>query len=400
MKYNFNEIVDRRNTNAMNTDGFREYIFHADSSMKFPFEDDEFVRMWVADMEFATPDVIIDGMKARLDKRIFGYTKIFDPAYYEAFKSWTTTRYGWYCEKEHLVTSNGIIPALYELVDYITEPHEKVMIFTPSYAYFKHAIDFSQRKMVCSDLVENDLYYTIDFEDMENKAKDPDMKLLIFCNPHNPSGRVWKEEELKRVADICRRNDMYVISDEIHCDLLRNDQKHIPLAKIMPDYEKIITCMATSKTFNMAGLMISNIIIPDDKIRFKWNERHFSFDNPVSVAAAQAAYEKGQEWLMQLQDYLDQNLLFLRDFLQENLPKTRFRIPEATYLAWVDVSAYLPKETELPRFFAYEAGVLLEGGNMFVQNSDSFIRLNVAMPQTMLKMGLERIADVLKKTER
>lgn len=395
MKYNFDEIIERRNTNAMNVEGFREYIFHADLSMKFPYDDDDFVRMWVADMEFATPDVVLDGMRERISKKIFGYTKIFDPAYYEAFKTWTWKRYGWHCAKEDLFTSNGIIPALFELVEYITEPDEKIMIFTPSYAYFKHAIDYSNRTMVCCDLVEDDLNYTIDFEDMEKKAADPKVRMLIFCSPHNPTGRVWTEDELKQIARICRKNDLYIISDEIHCDLTRKNQKHIPLAKLMPDYQKIITCMAPSKTFNLAGLMISNIVIPDEKAKAVWKERHFSFDNPVSVAAAQAAYEKGEDWLLQLQDYLDDNFTYLKDYLEEHLPKVRFRIAESTYLAWVDVGEYLPKGTDLPRFFAYEAGVLLEGGNMFVQNSDTFIRLNLAMPRAILRKGLERISEAL-----
>ena len=295
MKYNFDEVIDRKNSNAMNTDGFREYIFHAPQDMKFPYEDDEFIRMWIADMEFATPQVIIDEVKKRLDKRIFGYTKIFDPKYFEAFSSWTKNLCDWSCKKEDLVTSPGIIPALYELVEYICKPDEKIIIFTPSYAYFKHAADYNNMELVCSPLKNEDGYYTIDLEDFEEKAKDEKAKLCIFCNPHNPTGRVWKEEELRKFADICFANDVLVISDEIHCDLLRTGKKHIPLAKLYPGSDKIITCMAPSKTFNMAGLMFSNIIIPNKEIMQKWNERHYSFENPLSVASAQAAYAYGLE---------------------------------------------------------------------------------------------------------
>ncbi len=397
MSYDFDEIVDRKNTNAMNIEGFRPCIFHDDGTMVFPFRDDEFVRMWVADMEFATPDVVLEAMHERIEKRIFGYTQVFDPAYYEAFSAWTESRCGWHCGKAHLCTSNGIIPALYELVDYITKPDEKVLILTPSYAFFKHAADFNRRTLVCSDLVEEALDYRIDFEDFERKAADPKTTLLIMCNPHNPTGRVWTEEELRRVIEICERHGLTVISDEIHCDLIRSGEKHIPMAKLAPENKRIITCMAPSKTFNMAGLMFSNVIIPDDGIRALWKARHYGFDNPVSIAAAQAAYARGGQWLSELQAYLDQNFAHLKAFLEEELPKARFRIPAATYLAWVDVGAYLPKGTDLPRFFAMKAGVLLEGGDMFVRNSDTFIRLNLAMPRAMLQKGLERIARAVQK---
>lgn len=394
--YNFDEIIDRKNTNAMNTDGFREYIFHDDGTMTFPYKDEEFIRMWVADMEFATPQVIIDGIKARLEKRIFGYTRIFSKDYFNSFFNWCSSRYGWTTfEKKELVTSNGIIPALYELVDYICKPDEKVLFLTPSYAYFKYAADFHHRESVCSDLINNEGYYTIDFEDLEKKAADEKTILFILCNPHNPTGRVWKEEELKKIGEICQKYNLWIISDEIHCDLLRTNQKHIPLAKLFPNYKKLITCMAPSKTFNLAGLMISNIIIPDEDLRNIWFSRHYCFDNPLSIAAAQAAYEKGEPWLKELQKYLDKNFEFTKQYLNQNLPKAKFKISEATYLAWVDLSEYFSKDKNLPMFFAYKAGVLLEGGNMFVKNSDSFIRLNLACPKAILEEGLKRICKTV-----
>lgn len=393
--YNFDEIIDRQNTNALNTDGFRDYIFHADETMTFPCRDDEFIRMWVADMEFATPDVVIEGIKERLGKRIFGYSRVFSNSYYEAFSKWCRDRYGWTFPKKELLMSNGIIPALYELVEYITKPDENVLFLTPSYAYFKYAADFNSRACVCSDLTDNDGYYTIDFEDLEQKARDGKTPLLIFCNPHNPTGRVWTEDELRKLAGIIEENHLWVISDEIHCDLLRCGKKHIPLGKIMPDYDRLITCMAPSKTFNMAGLMISNIIIRSEALRKTWLERHYNFDNPLSIAAAQAAYEKGGEWLEELKVYLDQNFSFTKDYLGEHLPAAKFCISESTYLAWVDLSAYFDSEEHLPLFFAYRAGVLLEGGNMFVQNSDCFIRLNLACPKSILEEGLKRICEAV-----
>jgi cystathionine beta-lyase len=401
--YNFDEIINRRNTNAMNTDGFRDYIFHANKTMVFPFKDEEFIRMWVADMEFATPDVVIDGIKERLEKRIFGYTRVFSNSYYEAFANWCKRRYAWTFERKHLVMSNGIIPALYELVEYICKPDEKVLFLTPSYAYFKYAADFNHRDCVCSDLVnDDDRYYTIDFEDLEKKAADNKITLFILCNPHNPTGRVWREDELKRLAEVIEKHKLWVISDEIHCDLIRVGQKYIPLGKVMPEYDRLITCMAPSKTFNMAGLMISNVIIRSDELWEHWLNRHYNFDNPLSIAAAQAAYEKGEPWLNELQAYLGNNFAFTKAYLSEHLPKARFGIPEATYLAWVNLSEYFESDEHLPLFFAYKAGVLLEGGNMFVRNSDCFIRLNLACPKTTLEEGLKRICDAIntKHTEK
>ena len=397
MKYNFDEVIDRKNTNCMNTDGWREYIFHAPRDQKFPFPDEEYVRMWIADMEFATPPCIIDAMKERLDKRIFGYTKIFDPAYFAAFSNWCKSRYGWTPEEKDLVTSPGIIPALFELVGYICQPDEKVLILTPSYAYFKHAADHNHIELVCSDLINENGYYTMDYADIEAKAKDPKVKLCIFCNPHNPSGRIWTEEELRKFGDICLANDVLVISDEIHCDLIRTGLRHTPLAKLYPGSDRIITCMAPSKTFNMAGLMFSNIIIPHAETMRVWKARHYDFENPLSIAAAQAAYEQGGEWLAELKLYLDDNFKFTKEYFAEHLPKAVFRISEATYLGWVDIGAYVKEGEDLPLLFANEAAVLLEGGDMFVQNSDTYIRLNLACPRATLAEGLRRICYLLNK---
>ncbi len=400
--YNFDEIIDRRHTNAMNTDGFRGYIFHADDSMTFPYKDEEFIRMWVADMEFATPDVVIDGMRERLDKRIFGYTRVFEKSYFDAFAAWCKRRYDWSFEREELVMSNGIIPALFELVEYICKPDEKVLFLTPSYAYFKYAADASNRACVCSDLIYEDGRYSIDFDDLAEKAKDEKTTLFILCNPHNPSGRVWSQEELEKMAEIVEKNNLWVISDEIHCDLIRRNQHHIPLGKVMPDYKRLVTCMAPSKTFNLAGMMISNVLIRDEGLKAIWLDKHYNFDNPLSIAAAQAAYEKGEPWLEELRDYLDENFRFVGEYLGEHLPEAKYRVSEATYLAWVDLNAYFEPDENLPMFFAYKAGVLLEGGNMFVQNSDGFIRLNLACPKSVLAEGLKRICEAVntKHTEK
>lgn len=399
-KYDFDEIIDRRHTNALNTDGFRSYIFHAGPEKKFKFKDEEFVRMWVADMEFAIAPEILDAVKARLDRKILGYTLLYEADYYQAFLSWCKERYDWSFPREELVNSAGIIPALYQIIEDVVAKDEKVLTMTPAYGYFLHACEYNDVELVHSPLIRNNGHFEIDFEDFEKKASNPKVKLLLLCNPHNPSGRIWTEDELKKIASVVENNDLWVISDEIHCDIVRNGLKHIPLGKIMPDYKKLITCMSASKTFNMAGLLFSNIIIRDEHERnqFVARDKLIGSLNPLSIEAHKAAYEKGGPWLKQLKDYLDGNFNYVKEFFDEYLPEAVFEIPESTYLAWVDMSKCLPEEKDLPSFFANEAGVLLEGGNeLFVGNAEGCVRLNLAMPRSVLQTGMERMRDAIYK---
>lgn len=394
MKYDFDEIIDRKNTNALNTDGFRGYIFHAGPEKVFPYKDEEFIRMWVADMEFATAPEICAAMEERIKRRIFGYTMVFETDYYEAFSNWCKKRYDWSFPREELTFSAGIVPELYTLVEELVAKDEKMLIVAPAYGYFLHAAEYNNVELVCSNLKDDNGYFTIDFEDLERKAADPKMKLVLWCNPHNPTGRVWTKEEHEKVAKIVEKNDLWIISDEIHCDLLRKGQRHTPMGKIMPDYKKLITCMSASKTFNIAGLMFSNIIIRDEALRARLSARDKSggLVNPISFAAHKAAYERCGEWLEQLTDYLDENFRFVKEYLDQYLPDAVYAVPEATYLAWVDMSKCLPGVEDLPGFFANEAGVLLEGGDgLFVGNARGHIRLNLAMPRSIIAEGLERI---------
>ncbi len=395
IKYDFDEIIDRRNTNSENVEGFRSYIFNDDPDVTLPTAEDELIRMWVADMEFAVAPEICDAVRERVDKRIFGYTGIFDSAYYDAFSSWCEDRYGWSFPKEQLVISPGIIPALYELVEDITAPDEKTLFLAPSYGFFKHACRYSSRDFICSHMRSESGEFFIDFDDLAAKAAADDVKLLIWCNPHNPTGRVWTRQEAERVADIVRENDLWIISDEIHCDLTRNGCRHIPMGKIMPDYGKLITCMSASKTFNIAGMLFSNIIIRDSKLRrtFIRRDKLGGSINPLSLAACQAAYEKGGPWLEQLKAYLDGNFAFAVDFIRRNIPGAVCAIPQATYLLWVDMNGCGIDEDDLSRFFAERAGVLVESGNrLFVENAEGFVRINLAMPRALVEEGLSRMA--------
>lgn len=400
MKYNFDEIIDRKNTNSQNVEGWRSYIFKCGPEKVFPYADDEFIRMWVADMEFAVAPEIRNAIKDRVDKKILGYTTLSDGKYQEAFQKWCKDKYDWTFREEELTFSPGIIPALYQLVEDLVKPCSgKVLTVTPAYGFFLHACEYNDVELLCSPLKNNGGRFEIDFDDLERKAKDPDVKMLLFCNPHNPTGRIWSEEELKKVADVVERNKLWLVSDEIHCDLLRTGKKHLPMGKIMPDYEHLVTAMSASKTFNLAGLSFSDVIIrnSEERKRFIARDKTHGAINPLSVAAHKAAYEHGGEWLEQLKAYLDENLKFVKEFLASDIPSAVFQIPDATYFAWIDFRKTLPEVKDLSLFFANNAGVLLEGGDsLFVDNAEGFVRLNLAMPNALVRKGLERMAAAVR----
>lgn len=402
MTYDFDEIIDRKHTNALNTDGFRGYIFHDFEGKKtFPFKDDEFVRMWVADMEFAMCPAIIQAIKDRADKRIIGYSQVFEPEFFQAYNSWCEKMYGWTYPKEEICFSLGIIPALYTLVNLLLGDYDYAIINTPAYGYFQHPIDERHKHAIHNKLkCDAQGNWAIDFDALEKDASNPFAKLLIWCNPQNPTGRVWTEEELRKVAAIVEKHNLWIISDEIHCDLLRQGVKHIPMAKIMPEYKKLITCTSVSKAFNMAGMMFAEIIIRDKGLRdlYIGTTNAYAMNvNPLSIAAHQAAYEHGSEWLDQLKTYLDGNFQFVKDTLDRELPDITFQIPQATYLAWVNMNPYLGDVEDIPDFMANKAGVLLEGGDaLFVDNAKGYIRLNLAMPRVIVDKGLQRIVKAVK----
>lgn len=404
MKYNFDEIIDRRNTNSENVDGWRPYIFHCGPERQFPYKDEEFVRMWVADMEFAVAPEIRQAIIDRVDRKILGYSIVSDDGYYEALKNWCKNRYQWSFPKEQLVFSPGVIPALYQLVeDLVKTVKGKVLTMTPAYGFFLHACEYNGVELVTSPLIKKEKHFEIDFFDLEQKAADPKVKMLMLCNPHNPTGRIWSEEELKKIAEICEKYNLWIVSDEIHCDLIRSGSQHIPMGKIMAEYDRLITCMSASKTFNLAGMLFSNIIIrnEEERSRFQDRDKNIGAVNPLSVAAHKAAYLSGGEWLEQMKAYVDDNMKLVASFLREHIPGAEFEMPEATYFAWVNLHNVLPEEENLPDFFANQAGVLLEGGDaLFVGNANGYIRLNLAMPRVIVEIGLERIAAAIDRKKR
>lgn len=388
-RFYFDRVIDRRGTNALALEGYAQYLFGDKSP---PASPDELLPLWVADMQFGAPPAVVDAIRERLAHPIFGYTGHFDDELFTAFNCWCETRYGWSVSREHLQLSLGVIPALYTLVDLVCRSGDKVLTLSPAYGYFGKAANRNGIQLITSPLSMDDWYPRIDFEDFARKVSDPRVRLFFLCHPHNPTGRAWSEDELARMADLCSAHDVLVVSDEVHCDLLRNGGMHVPLAKLRPDDPNIVTCMAPSKTFNLAGLMTAMIVIPDEGLRTAWQNSHYPFVNPLGLSAAIGAYEGGAPWLNQLQEYLDANFIALRDLLRCKLPLARFRIPEATYLAWIDVSHYFPGDCNLTRFFLDRSGVVLEGGEMFIENGNGAIRLNVACPQNQLIAAAGKIA--------
>ena len=399
MKYDFDERIDRRNTNSENVDGWRPYIFKCGPEKVFPYADDEFIRMWVADMEFAVAPEIRQAIIDRIDRKILGYTIVSDEGYYQALEQWYREKYDWTFKRDELVFSPGVIPALYQLVENLVKPcGGKVLTMTPAYGFFLHSCEYNQVELVSSALLKKDGEFQIDFADLERKAADPDVKMLMLCNPHNPTGKVWTEEELETIGRIVEKNHLWLVSDEIHCDLLRSGLRHIPMGKIMPKYDRLITAMSASKTFNLAGMLFSNIFIrdPEERARFQERDKNIGAANPLSIAAHKAAYQYGGDWLEQLKVYVDKNFSFVKCFLDENFPETNFHIPQATYFAWVDMKRVLPEVEDLPLFFANRAGVLLEGGDgLFVGNAAGYIRLNLAMPLSLIETGLTRMKEAI-----
>ncbi|MDR1781964.1 MAG: PatB family C-S lyase [Bacilli bacterium] len=396
MKYDFDKIVNRKHTNAMKVDGWRNYLFPNNPDIKIDYNNDDLVKMWIADMDFETAPEIIEDLHQRVDHGIFGYTKIFDSDYYQVFNEWCARNYDIVYDKKWITTSPGIVPAITNLISIITKPDEKVVICTPSYAPFANATKLNNRELVCVPLIKGEKRMEMDFNKLTEIFKDEKVKLFIFCNPYNPNGIKWNEKEITKLGELIKENDMWIISDEIHCDLYRKGINHNPSIHFIKDYKKLIVCHSVSKTFNLAGALISHIIIQDEEVKNKFELTKPGNENIFSLVACQSAYSNGQRWVNELRAYLDENFKYLKEFLDNNLPLTNFEIPDATYLAWVDFSAYVPKDVDLTQWFLQECGILLESGSQFVANGEGYVRLNLACPKAILEKTMNRIYQKLK----
>ncbi|MBU9725475.1 MalY/PatB family protein [Diplocloster modestus] len=389
--FNFDEIISREGTCSMKWN-LEEY---------FPDAPSDCLPYWIADMEFACADPILEALHKRIDQKILGYTAFYDAEYFEAVQHWFERRHGLTIPRESIFFSPGVVPAIVLLMRVLTRAGEGVIIQQPAYNPFMVKTRANGRQLVVNPLVETDGYYTIDYEGLERCAADPDNHLLLFCNPHNPTGRVWNPEELRKVADICKRHDVTIISDEIHCDLVRGQVTYHPMEKICPEYkDRIITCLSPSKTFNLAGMHLSNIIIHDPAIRRAWlreidTKGAIGVPNPLAVTAAAAAYNECEEWLAALLQYLDDNLTYLKDFLAKELPLIKFSIPEGTYLAWLDLRAYGMQVEEQEAFMLQKAHLIFDEGYIFGHEGVGFERINVACPRALLEQGMLRLKAAL-----
>lgn len=383
MKYNFDEIVLRRGSNSYKWDSAKE---------------DDVLPMWVADMDFRTAPSIIDAMAKRVQHGVFGYTKV-PQAYFDAVTGWFGRRHHFMIQKEWILFTSGVVPALSAVIKALTKPGDKVIVQTPVYNCFFSSIRNDECEMVANELIYKDGTYSIDFDDLERKAADPKAKLMLLCSPHNPAGRVWTREELQRIGDICVRNQVIVVSDEIHCDLVYPGHTHISFASLSNEFlQNSVTCTAPSKTFNLAGIQVANIIAADEDIRRRidkaLNVNEVCEINAFAVEALIAAYTGGEEWLEELKLYLYDNYIVLCDFFREHLPHLQVLPLEATYLVWVDCSALKQTSEEITRTLLEKEKLWLNEGTMYGAAGEGFIRINIATQRENLIKGSHKIKKI------
>lgn len=388
-KYNFDEIVDRHDTGSLKWDGVGDR-----------FGSSDLLPLWVADMDFRSPKPVIDVLISRAQHGIFGYTG-FKTSYYESVINWYKRRYNWQIRREWIVYTPGVVPAINFAVRGFTSPGDKVIVQPPVYYPFFRSIESNGRHSLYNPLKLSNGIYEMDFEDLEEKAKDPRAKMIILCSPHNPVGRVWKREELKRLGDICIDNGLLVVSDEIHSDLRYPGVKYTNFATISERFaENSITCTSVTKTFNLAGLQISNIIIPDRRIRQSFESSVESsgtfMPNSFAPDVVQAAYDKCEDWLEELLEYLAGNLAFLKDFIRENMPKVKVIEPEGTYLCWLDFREVERDPQKLERLMKNDAKVALDEGHIFRIGGEGFERINIACPRSLLGKALTQISNAVR----
>ena len=382
MKYNFDEIVDRSRNRSAKYD---------EAGKKFGSQD--VIPLWIADMDFKTAQPVIDALKARAEEGIWGYTSRPD-SYYEAVCGWQKRRNGWDIDKSMISFNLGVVPALSSMVYVFTEPGDKVLIQTPVYSEFYDVTESWGREVVESPLKEQDGRWAIDFEDFEEKAKEA--KVFFLCSPHNPLGIVWTREELERMCNICIANNVLIVSDEIHSDLVFHGKKHIPTATLSPEIAThVISCISGTKTFNLAGLQASATIFPNQKLKARFDKFWFNLDihrnNAFSTIAMEVAFNEGEEWLEQLLGYIGGNFEFIKDYCAANIPQVKPNVPDATYLVWLDCRGLGMGNEELRSFMIHKAGLGLNEGWSFGRSLSGFMRLNAACPRPVLEKAMEQL---------
>ncbi|MGG1401199.1 MalY/PatB family protein [Bacillus salipaludis] len=389
MKYNFDEVVNRRGTYSLKWDGGK-LIKEIGLTSRY---DEETIPLFTADMDLPVPQPLIDALHKTVDHRIFGYS-IFPDEYFTAIQHWFKKRHDWDIQKEEIIYSPGTVHALNIAVRAFTDPGDGIIIQRPVYPPFTAAIEANHREVKNNALKpDSDGYYQIDFEDFEEKAKQEKTKMFILCNPHNPTGRIFNQEELQRLADICERHNVLIVADEIHGDLIRRNQTFIPIAKAVENVDHIITFTAINKTFNVAGLHCTNVIISNPELRKTMNKvMGMHLPSPFTVSALIAVYTEGEDWLEQLKEYIDGTMDWVVKFLAEKMPKVKVKIPEGTYIMWMDFSGYGLTPEEVHERIYNKANVILEDGKMFGEEGLDFQRICIPSPRPLIKEAFERIA--------
>lgn len=390
MQYNFDEVVSRRGTYSLKWDG-GELIKERGLTTRY---DEGTIPLFTADMDLPVPQSLIDALHKVVDHKIFGYS-VFPDEYYEAIQKWFKKRHDWDIKKEEIVYSPGTVHALNIAVRAFTNPGDGVIIQRPVYPPFTSAIEGNGRVVVNNSLKRDaEGNYSIDFEDFEAHAKDEMTKLFILCNPHNPIGKIFNKEDLSKLADICAENNVIIIADEIHGDLIRRDQTFMPIAKATCNNDHIITCTAINKTFNVAGLHCTNVIISNLELRERFSGKMgFQLASPFTIAALIAVYNEGEDWLEQLKIYIDETIEWVVAFLKERMPQVKVRIPEGTYVMWMDFSAYGLSPDEIQDRIYNKANVILENGSMFGEEGLQYQRICLPSPRPIIKEAFERIAN-------
>lgn len=388
MKYDFDEIVDRSKNRSAKYD---ERVKN--------FGTDDVIPLWIADMDFKTAQPIIDACVKKAEEGIWGYTSRPE-SYFKAYADWQEKRNGWRPDTALFSWSLGVVPALTAIVRLFTGEHDKIMIQPPVYPEFYDVNELSGRRVAENNMIERDGRWEIDFEDFEEKAKDPLTKMFILCNPHNPLGKVWTKEELGRMLSICFENGVLVVSDEIHSDLIFHGKKHIPAAMALPGAEnRVITCLSATKTFNLAGLQASATVFPNREMKDifdrYWGSLDIHRNNAFSSVAMEAAFREGEEWLEQMLDYVSGNFDFIADYCKNRIPKIRPSMPDATYLVWLDCRELGLDDAALKEFMIKKAKLGLNPGSSFTRSLSGFMRLNAACPRSVLKKAMEQLEEAV-----
>lgn len=386
MKYNFDEIINRSNTSSAKIDELKE-----------KFGRDDLIPMWIADMDFLGAKEIGDALSSRAQHSIYGYTTRTEE-YLQAIKNWQKYKNDWDVDTKYMSHAPGVLPMLANLFHALGNKGDKVLIQTPVFSEFKKVAKNWGLDVINNPLIEENNEYSIDFDDLEKKAKEADF--MIFCNPHNPIGRVWREDETKRVAEICLKNNVLMISDEMYSDMLLFGHKHVPTASISKEIaENTITCTSVGKTFNMPGLKVATCIFPNLELKAKYDwileKLEMKRSDCFSVVATTVAMNEGREWFEQVIEYIEGNVKFAQKYISENIPQVKFSKTEGTYLLWLDFRALNLSQEDLIKFIVNEARLALNDGSTFGEEGIGYMRMNIGCPRSVLEKALEQLKEAV-----